>query len=193
MSLLDHNDHDIVFQVDETSAVEILCPLQFCGCKISVWFECFASSFFRTLFLPSEYNASTETKFGNMSDPHGQRAIFAPEGPTRDGGLFTHGLQIARDMGHRYTDVKRSRVDSGSFPQSDVFQAGGIIQSGVFHSPAVTSTIAASLPTQSESTFSSKSTSYFISVVVSITTYALTFDFFILGSNSVSFPLSKYL
>ncbi|KAK2568312.1 Recombining binding protein suppressor of hairless [Acropora cervicornis] len=89
-----------------------------------------------------------------MSDPHGQRAIFTSEGPTRDGGLFPHGLQIARDMGHRYTDVKRSRVDSGAFPQSDVFQAGGIIQSGVFHSPAVTSTIAASLPTQSESTFS---------------------------------------
>lgn len=89
-----------------------------------------------------------------MSDPHGQRAIFTSEGPTRDGALFSHGLQIARDMGHRYTDVKRSRVDSGAFSQSDVFQAGGIIQSGVFHSPAVTSTIAASLPTQSESTFS---------------------------------------
>lgn len=107
-----------------------------------------------------------------MSDPHRQRAIFTSEGPTRDGALFSHGLQIARDMGHRYTDVKRSRVDSGAFSQSDVFQAGGIIQSGVFHSPAVTSTIAASLPTQSESTFSSKSTAYFISVVVTITAYA---------------------
>lgn len=112
-----------------------------------------------------------------MSDPHGQRAIFTSEGPTRDGALFPHGLQVARDMGHRYTDVKRSRVDSGAFPQSDVFQAGGIIQSGVFHSPAVTSTIAASLPTQSESTFSSKSTAYFISVVVTITAYACTLCF----------------
>ena len=92
-----------------------------------------------------------------MSDPHGHRAIFAGDSHTRDGALYVHGMQITRDMGHRYTDVKRSRVDSGTFPQSDVFQASGIIQSGVFHSPAVTSTIAASLPTQSESTYSRKS------------------------------------
>ena len=82
--------------------------------------------------------------------------MFPNEGPARDASLYTHaGLQIARDMGHRYTSVKRSRIESGGFPQSDVFPASGIVQSGVFHSP-ITSTIAASLPTQSESTFSSE-------------------------------------
>ena len=69
--------------------------------------------------------------------------------------MFTHAGLIARDMGHRYASVKRSRIDSGSFPPSDVFSSSGIVQSPVFHSP-ITSTIAASLPTQSESTFSSK-------------------------------------
>ena len=91
-----------------------------------------------------------------MTDPHGQRPMFPGEGPTRDGSLYSHGLQIARDMGHRYTGVKRSRMEAGSFPQSDVFQATGIVPTAVFHSP-ITSTIAASLPTQSESTFSSES------------------------------------
>lgn len=91
-----------------------------------------------------------------MSESRGQRSIFPNEGG-RDGSLFAHaGLQIARDLGHRYTSVKRSRIDSGSFPQSDVFPTSGIVQPGVFHSP-ITSTVAASLPTQSESTFSSES------------------------------------
>ena len=90
-----------------------------------------------------------------MSDSHGQRAIFPGEGPVREGTLYSRAGLIARDMGHRYPGIKRSRIDSASYPQSDIFPASGIVHSGVFPSP-ITSTIAASLPTQSESTFSSE-------------------------------------
>lgn len=90
-----------------------------------------------------------------MSDSHGQRAIFRGEGPVREGTLYPRAGLIARDMGHRYPGIKRSRIDHASYPQSDIFPASGIVHSGVFPSP-ITSTIAASLPTQSESTFSSE-------------------------------------
>lgn len=90
-----------------------------------------------------------------MSESHAQRAIFPSECP-REGSMYTHTGLMVRDMGHRYHNVKRSRIETGSFSSSDVFPSSGIIQAPVFHSP-ITSTIAASLPTQSESTFSSKS------------------------------------
>ena len=91
-----------------------------------------------------------------MSESHAQRAIFPSECP-REGSMYTHTGLMVRDIGgHRYHSVKRSRIENGSFPSSDVFSSSGIIQAPVFHSP-ITSTIAASLPTQSESTFSSKS------------------------------------
>lgn len=87
-----------------------------------------------------------------MSESHAQRTIFPSECP-REGSMYTHTGLMVRDMGHRYHSVKRSRIETGSFPSSDVFSSSGIIQAPVFHSP-ITSTIAASLPTQSESTFS---------------------------------------
>ena len=90
-----------------------------------------------------------------MSDSHGARSIFTGDG---DGTtIYNHAGLIARDIGHRYTNVKRPRMESDSFNSSEVFSSAGIVQGGVFHSP-ITSTIAASLPTQSESTFSRKST-----------------------------------
>lgn len=89
-----------------------------------------------------------------MSESHGQRSIFTADGTTRDGSLFTtHAGLIPRDIGHRYTNVKRPRIESGNFNSSEVFPSSGIVQQAVYHSP-ITSTIAASLPTQSESTFS---------------------------------------
>ncbi|CAH3022133.1 unnamed protein product [Porites evermanni] len=87
-----------------------------------------------------------------MSESHAQRAIFPSECP-REGSMYTHTGLMVREIGHRYHSVKRSRIETGSFPSSDVFSSSGIIQAPVFHSP-ITSTIAASLPTQSESTFS---------------------------------------
>ena len=91
-----------------------------------------------------------------MSESHGQRSIFTADGTTRDGSLFTtHAGLIPGDIGHRYTNVKRPRIESGNFNSSEVFPSSGIVQQAVYHSP-ITSTIAASLPTQSESTFSSK-------------------------------------
>lgn len=91
-----------------------------------------------------------------MSESHGQRSIFTGDGSARDSSLYTtHAGLIARDMGHRYTNVKRPRIEGGSFNSSEVFPSSGIVQPAVYNSP-ITSTIAASLPTQSESTFSSK-------------------------------------
>ncbi|KAJ7370605.1 hypothetical protein OS493_031341 [Desmophyllum pertusum] len=90
-----------------------------------------------------------------MSESHGQRSIFTRDGSARDGSTLysSHAGLMARDIGHRYTSVKRPRIESGSFNSSEVFPSSGIVQPAVFHSP-ITSTIAASLSTQSESTFS---------------------------------------
>ena len=134
----------------------ILCPLQFFWCEISGQFLCFnwfLKRFRSSLRAGLFYNGR---RFQKMSDSHGpQRSIFTSDG---DGGtIYNHAGLIARDMGHRYTNVKRPRIESGSFNSSEVFPSGGIVQAAVFHSP-ITSTIAASLPTQSESTFSRKST-----------------------------------
>lgn len=90
-----------------------------------------------------------------MSDSHGARSIFTGDGDSTT--IYNHAGLIARDIGHRYTNVKRPRVDSGSFNSSEVFSPAGMVPGAVFHSP-ITSTIAASVPTQSESTFSRKST-----------------------------------
>ena len=78
---------------------------------------------------------------------------YAPSGLTLIGALQS----IARDIGHRFTNVKRPRIETGSFNSAEGFSSTGVVQGAVFHSP-ITSTITASLPMQSESTFSSKST-----------------------------------
>lgn len=133
----------------------ILCPLQFFWCEISGQFLCF--NWFLKKFR-SSLRAGFFFKgrsFRRMSDSHGARSIFTGDG---DGAtIYNHAGLIARDIGHRYTNVKRPRIESGSFNSPEVFSSSGIVQGAVFHSP-ITSTIAASLPTQSESTFSRKST-----------------------------------
>lgn len=130
-------------------------PYSFFGCEISGQFLCFnwfVKKGFRSSLRAGLFNDRSRRK---MSDSHGARSIFTGDG---DGTtIYNHAGLIPRDIGHRYTNVKRPRIDSGSFNSSEVFSSAGIVQGGVFHSP-ITSTIAASLPTQSESTFSRKST-----------------------------------
>ena len=89
-----------------------------------------------------------------MSESHAQRTVFAGDG-TRESSLFSHSGLSRESLGPRYTNVKRSRMESGMYTATEGFPPGGLVQTPVFHSP-VASTIAASVPTQSESTYSSK-------------------------------------